>query len=290
MDTRSRGVIEMTLAMTISGTVGWFVIKSGLAPLAAVFWRCLFGAGAMLIVCAMLGLLRRGVFGREQFGLIILGGIALALNWSFLFGAYSYASISVATIVYHTQPFMLVGLGSMLLAERLTMDKLGWLMLSFVGLICIVLGRDSSGVNSSDFSVGVLMALSAAFFYAVAALITKKLKAVPPHVIVLVQLTVGAAMLLPFAGSPTTESSWAFLFTIGIVHTALMSTLLYGALQKLPTSLVGVLSFIYPVVAVLVDWFAFGHRMNLVQFAGASSILLSAAAINFGWVRPTKKN
>lgn len=286
MNTRRRGVAEMTLAMTISGTVGWFAIQSGLAPSAAVFWRCLFGAAAMLIVCAMLGFLRRDVFNRRQFAWIVLGGIALALNWSFLFGAYAYASISVATVIYHTQPFMLVGLGVLLLGERLTLDKLGWLVLSFAGMVGIVLGRSVSGAGSPDFSIGVLMALGAAFFYAAAALIAKKLKGVPPHLIVLIQLSVGAIMLLPFAGRPAGATSWAMLLTIGVVHTAVMSTLLYGALQKLPTSLVGILSFIYPVVAIIVDWLAFGQKMNLVQFAGAGAILLSAAAMNLGWSRP----
>jgi len=237
MNTHKRGVAEMTLAMTISGTVGWFAIQSGLAPSAAVFWRCLFGSAAMLIVCAMLGFLRRDVFNRRQFAWIVLGGVALALNWSFLFGAYAYASISVATVIYHTQPFMLVGLGVLLLGERLTLNKLGWLVLSFAGMLGIVLGRSVSGADSPDFSIGVLMALGAAFFYAAAALIAKKLKGVPPHLIVLIQLSVGAIMLLPFAGRPAGATSWAMLLTIGVVHTAVMSTLLYGALQKLPTRL-----------------------------------------------------
>ncbi|GAB5378055.1 MAG: hypothetical protein AcusKO_45170 [Acuticoccus sp.] len=56
--------------------------------------------------------------------------------------------------------------------------------------------------------------------------------------------------------------------------------------KKLPTSLVGILSFIYPVVAIIVDWLAFDQKMNLMQFAGAGAILLSAAAMNLGWSHP----
>jgi drug/metabolite transporter (DMT)-like permease len=50
--------------------------------------------------------------------------------------------------------------------------------------------------------------------------------------------------------------------TLGIVHTGLMYVLLYGAIQKLPTALTGALSFIYPIAAIFVDWFAFGHRLQ----------------------------
>jgi drug/metabolite transporter (DMT)-like permease len=43
------------------------------------------------------------------------------------------------------------------------------------------------------------------------------------------------------------------------------------------------LSFIYPIVAILVDWVAFAHPLGILQVIGASAILLAAAGMNFGW-------
>jgi drug/metabolite transporter (DMT)-like permease len=54
--------------------------------------------------------------------------------------------------------------------------------------------------------------------------------------------------------------SLADLLTLGIVHTGIMYQLLYSAIQKLPTPITGSLSFIYPVVAIVVDNLVFGHR------------------------------
>lgn len=59
-----------------------------------------------------------------------------------------------------------------------------------------------------------------------------------------------------------------------------MYILLYGAVQKLPTYLQGALSFIYPAVAIGVDFVAFGHRLQPAQWLGAAAILLAAAAMN----------
>ena len=59
--------------------------------------------------------------------------------------------------------------------------------------------------------------------------------------------------------------------------------LLYGAIQKLPTALTGALSFIYPIAAILVDWFAFGHRLEPLQWLGVAAILLAAAGMQQGW-------
>ncbi|WP_163540309.1 EamA family transporter, partial [Klebsiella pneumoniae] len=83
--------------------------------------------------------------------------------------------------------------------------------------------------------------------YAAAAIITKMLKGVPPHLVALVQVSVGIAMLAPLADvsdPPTAVGPWLMLGAIGVVHTGLVYILLYGAIQKLPTSLTGALSFI----------------------------------------------
>jgi drug/metabolite transporter (DMT)-like permease len=282
---RLRGTAEMTAAMMISGTIGWFVLVSGQAVVDVVFWRCLFGAGTLALVCLALGLLRRDVITLRQAGLAALGGVAIVLNWLLLFAAYPRASISIATAVYNTQPFMLVGFGVIFFAEKLTASKMFWLGLAFVGMLGIVQAK-GVGVSGPDYLAGIAMALGAAFFYALAAIVAKRLKGVPPHLIALIQVVVGMVMLAPLAHLstlPHEAGTWAILGTLGVVHTGLMYILLYGAIQKLPTSLTGALSFIYPVVAVIVDLAAFGHRLEPLQMIGAAAILLAAAGMTLGW-------
>ena len=79
MKTKTRGAVQMILAMTISGTVGWPVLVLGQPPATVVFWRCAFGALAMLATCAALGQLKQGAINRRQLAFAILGGIALVL-------------------------------------------------------------------------------------------------------------------------------------------------------------------------------------------------------------------
>jgi drug/metabolite transporter (DMT)-like permease len=91
------------------------------------------------------------------------------------------------------------------------------------------------------------------------------------------------APMTDFSNLPADTGSWTILITVGVIHTGLMYVLLYGAIQKLPTHLTGALSFIYPVAAILVDRFAFGHALQPMQIAGAAVILLAAAGMNLGW-------
>nr|WP_246461532.1 DMT family transporter [Mesorhizobium sangaii] len=275
----------MSAAMAILGTIGWFVVMSGQPIMDAVFWRCAFGALTLLVICTGLGLLRNNLSLRV-IGFAVLGGVAIVVNWLLLFSAFSRASISIATAVYNTQPFMLVGFGAVFFAERLTLTKLTWLAIAFAGMVLIVQAAPDAGDVGTDYFTGIVMALGAAFFWAVAAIVTKKLKGTPPHPIALIQVCVGVVMLAPFANLsqlPADAWSWTMLATLGIVHTGLMYILMYGAIQKLPTHLQGSLSFIYPVVAILVDVMAFGHRLHPSQIVGATAILIAAAGMNLGW-------
>ncbi|MEB0048268.1 MULTISPECIES: DMT family transporter [unclassified Pseudomonas] len=284
--TLRRGSFEMTVAMLISGTIGWFVLMSGEPVLDVVFWRCVFGAGTLLLICAAFGFLRRGILTRTTFLLATLSGLAIVGNWVLLFASYSRASIAISTAVYNVQPFMLVGLAALFLAEKITLQKLLWLGVSFLGMLAIVSAHGDQEQGGNDYLIGVGMALAAAFLYAIAALIIKRLAGTPPHLIALIQVCTGVLLLAPFvhfSALPQASSAWASLITLGVVHTGLMYVLLYGAIQKLPTALTGALSFIYPIAAIFVDWFAFGHRLQPLQWIGVAAILLAAAGMQQGW-------
>lgn len=281
MDKKTQGTLEMSVAMAISGTIGWFVVQSGLPTLEVVFWRCAFGVLALGLVCWAMGLLRGLTWRIARWA--ALGGVAIVTNWLLLFGAYSHASISVATAVYNTQPFMLVVFGALLFGERITLAKLGWLVTAFGGMLLIAQARPSADLPGNNYALGIAMALGAAFFWALASVVAKRLTGTPPHLIAMVQVAVGVFMLAPFAnlGTPPQDAvTWLLLVTLGVVHTGLMYILLYGAVQKLPTYLQGALSFIYPVVAISVDYVAFDHRLQPAQWLGTAAILVAAAAMS----------
>ena len=286
MNERRQGIIEMSAAMLISGTIGWFVLKSGLPVINVVFWRCAIGAVALLVICASLGLFERGIISRRQIIVAMLGGLAIVANWLLLFAAYPHASISVATTVYNTQPFMLLGLGALFLGEKITAEKLVWLGVAFAGVVLIVEAKTDQSQLTGSYGLGIVLALAAAFFYALAAFAAKWLKGTLPHLVALIQVLTGAVLLAPFADFsilPQTVGGWSLLATIGIVHTGFMYILLYGAIQKLPVHLTGALSFIYPVASIAVDSFAFGHLLQPVQIIGSILVLVAAAAMTLGW-------
>ena len=278
----TRGVWQMSLAMIISGSIGAFVLLSGLPVIDVVFWRCLIGALTLLLFIV----LSRQPFSRLTrftLALAVLGGIALVINWLLLFAAYSRISIGMATVVYNTQPFMLVLMG-MVLGERVSAVKWGWLLLAFGGVV-ILLSSELAPTHGESLTAGVLLALGAAFFYALTAIIARKLHPLPAQHIAFIQVLVGVVMLLPLVQMPDFSASfpWRYLLILGVVHTGIMYQLLYSAIQKLPTPITGSLSFIYPLVAMGVDYLVFHHALTPVQLLGGMLILFAAAGNNLGW-------
>ena len=75
----TRGVWQMSLAMIISGSIGAFVLLSGLPVTDVVFWRCLIGALTLLVFIV----LSRQPFSRLTrftLALAVIGGAALSVS------------------------------------------------------------------------------------------------------------------------------------------------------------------------------------------------------------------
>ncbi|MGW2569748.1 DMT family transporter [Streptomyces sp. NPDC001537] len=278
----SRGVAQLMTAMVLSGTLGVFVVESGASPFNVVFFRVVFGALALGSYVLARGWLRDHGFTPRTLSLAVLGGVFIVFNWVFLFESYENTSISVATVVYHTQPFYVVLLGALLFRERLTAARVGWIALAFAGLILV------SGVTPADFTsggtylTGVGQALLAALLYGLSTLVTKRITGVRPHLIALVQVVVGIPLLLPFAdfgAMAGTGWDWGWLVGLGFIHTGVMYVLMYAAYAKLPTSKIAVLAFVYPAVAMVMDWAVYGHHIGLVQALGVPLIVLASLKV-----------
>ena len=285
----SRGVAQLTIAMVLSGTLGVFVVESGASPFNVVFFRVVFGALALGGYVIARGWLRDHGFTPRTLSLAVLGGVFIVFNWVLLFQSYENTSISVATVVYHTQPFYVVLLGALLFRERLTAAKVGWITLAFAGLILV------SGVTPADFTsggtylTGVGQALLAALLYGLSTLVTKRITGVRPHLIALVQVLVGIPLLLPFAdfgAMAGTGWDWGWLVGLGFIHTGVMYVLMYAAYAKLPTSKIAVLAFVYPAVAMVMDWAVYGHHIGLVQALGVPLIVLASLKVTLAGQSP----
>jgi len=65
---------------------------------------------------------------------------------------------------------------------------------------------------------------------------------------------------------------------------------MYSAYPRLTTPVIGVLAFIFPLVAILVDWIVYGNVIEPVQMIGMTLIMLGTLGVQLGWRLPIKLN
>lgn len=273
-------------AMLMLATLGIFVQQAGLDSVTTVFFRCAFGALALALYCLWQGMLVRANFTAKNVGLALFSGVLMVFNWVFFFEAIRRVGISVATIVFHVQPFMVLLLGALLFRERITLDKFGWISVGFGGLL-LATGLPLDGLApGSSYAIGIACTLTAALAYSGVTLTTKSMRGMRPHLTALIHCVVGMCALAAWITIPAAGISplqWGWLTGLGLLPTALAYVLIYGALPRLQTASIAVLTFIYPAAAVGFDFIVYGHLLRPVQVLGLALIVVAGLGVNLNW-------
>lgn len=277
------GAIELTIAMLVAGTVGVFFKESHQAIFNVIFYRCLFGIIFLSIFCYVKGYFQQHKLTSSRLALIILSGVCLVFNWVLIFKSFSLTTITLGTIVYHTQPFFVVILGSLVFNTTVSQNKIRWIVLAFLGLVLVTkLWSGIFPINKS-YMLGIFYALLAAILYAITTIIAKYLKGVRPHLIALIHMILGVFLVLPFTcleKVPLFGSHWYYLVGIGVLHTGIVYILMYSSYQKLMTPAIAVLTFVNPASAILSDFIIYGHTLEPIQGVGIALIILASLAVN----------
>ncbi len=266
----------MAIAMFIFGTLAPFVrninVSSGeLALYRAVMASVLVG-GYLLIKKQRLSI--AGI--KKELLLLLLSGAAMGINWILLFEAYKYTTVSVATLSYYFAPVMVMVVCPLLFKEKITVKQIICFVMSTAGLVLIT---GTAGGGKQDL-LGIAFGVGAAMFYAIVMLLNKFIKGVMGLHRTFVQFLSATVVLVPyvaFTGGFTLggldKTGWVSLLIVGLVHTGITYCMYFSALKELPGHKVAILSYIDPLVAVLVSVIWLNEKMTVPQFIGGLLIL-----------------
>jgi len=284
-------VVRVVAAQSLLGTLGVFVLESGVSAEAAVFWRCLFGAAFLALFCALAGQFRSAFWTRRTLGLAVTGGVCLAVNWMLFFKAIQITTIGFATVAYHVQPFWVLLASIAVARERVSALQVGWLLLAFFGfLLALDARRVVFSEGEARLLAGAGLAIAGSLFYTATLFATRAIGAdLRPQLVALVHCATGAAMLAPvlllFGGILPSAVEVPWLLGLGALHTGLVYVLLYSALPRLQGAMIAVLLFVYPAAALLVDYLVYGHSLAMPQVAGLLLIACGTLGMGGAWPR-----
>lgn len=274
---------SMLLAsVCIFGTIG---ILRRYIPLSSSLIALVRGVIGSLFLMLILSLSKKSI-NRDAFKnnkvLLILSGAAIGFNWILLFEAYNYTSVATATLCYYLAPVLVVLASPLILKETLTTRKILCAAAALIGMVLVsgILDTGFSGITEMK---GVLFGLGAAVLYASVILMNKKMVGVSAYDKTILQLSMASIALLPYVLLTENWSSVVFspvsvalLLVAGTVHTGFAYWLYFGSMEHLQSQTVALLSYLDPILAIVLSMLFLQEPMSLVAAVGAVLILGAA--------------
>lgn len=264
-------------AMVIFGTLAPFVRNIGVSSGELALYRAVMGAGLIGIYLLAKG---KNPFSgglKREILLLLLSGGAMGINWILLFEAYRYTSVSTATLCYYFAPVIVTALSPVLFRERLTRKQLFCFVMATLGLVLITGLEPSAG---SANLTGILFGLGAAVFYAAVILLNKYIRSTAGIQRTFLQFLAAIVTLIPYVAatggvtlSRLDSTGWLCLLVVGTLHTGITYCLYFSSLKALPGQWAAILSYIDPLVAVLISVTVLRESMTWQQALGGGMIL-----------------
>ena len=269
--------LMLVFSMVCFGTIGYFVrnidLPSGEIALYRAFFAILLIGGYMLFTKQRINFKK----AKKELLLLALSGGAMGINWILLFEAYKHTTVSVATLCYYFAPVLVTLACPILFKEKMSAKKWVCFVMATLGLGLIT---GIGGMGEGDHLRGILFGISAAFFYATVVILNKYIKQISGIHRTFLQFVSAFGVLLPYVLltdginlSSLNGAGWASLVTVGLLHTGVTYCLYFSALKDLPGQTAAVLSYIDPLVAVIVSVTLLGETITPIQLVGGGLIL-----------------
>ncbi len=278
--------VGMTLAFGLS-FVATKRALAGFEPLLLALLRFTL-AGAILWLVWRLRRGREEVSRAELLRLALIGFVSLTVYFSFENLGIARTSASEAAILIATIPIVVVVLNAFTLRERTTSRQWAGIVISFAGVVGLVMLADGSGGGSLAGNLLVLAASVSAGVYSILArrlLISRSALFVTTY-----QNLFGALFMLPLAVAeaflvgvrrPTTGAVGGLVF-LTVVCSIVAYLLLNYAFRFLTASRVSVFINLTPLVAVVSAYLLLGERLTGGQAAAAVVVVAGVWLTNSG--------
>ena len=262
------------LSMAVFGTIAPFVRRISVSSGELALYRAILGAA---LIGVYLLIRRENPFSaklRREILLLLLSGGAMGINWILLFEAYRYTTVSTATLCYYFAPVIVTLLSPILFREALTPRQILCFVMATLGLVLI------TGVEGRGNLTGILFGLGAAAFYAAVVLLNKYIRHTAGIQRTFLQFLAAIVILIPYVAatggvtlSRLNSIGWVCLLVVGIFHTGITYCLYFSSLKAIPGQSTAILSYIDPLVAVVISVTVLQEPLSWRQALGGTLIL-----------------
>ncbi|MDY5730852.1 MAG: EamA family transporter [Eubacteriales bacterium] len=277
MNTHKAKIILIS-AMALFGTIGYFLKQIPLRAAEIALYRSILATIALGIY---LWLTKKPLaFGKvkKELALLFVSGVCLGFGWILFINALNSTTVSLATLSYYIAPLLITIACAILFQEKI--NKNTWMCFGVASLGIVLITSIDTGNAAQNHILGIGFALLAALCYAAVVILNKYIKNINGIERTFLQFASSSIVLLPYVLltggmhiATLQTNAWFFLLFIGLVHTGICYCMYFSALKWIPGNQVALLSYIDPLVAVMVSVLLLHEAMAPLQMLGGMLVL-----------------
>ncbi len=211
---------------------------------------------------------------------IVSATVLLFFNWFTYIYAINNVSIKSAAFAYMVCPLITAFGGFIILKEHLT--RLQLIALSTASVSIIILANGSF--------IEVMWSVFIAALYAFYLIIQRKMQGFDKLNVLAVQITLAVVMMLPLyiyqhTAIPTEASFWINIIVIAVIFTLIPLFLSLYALIGIPSSTLGIIIYVNPIIAFTVAIVYFNEKIDSRQLMAYLLLLFAIFLFNYKMVR-----
>ncbi len=228
----------------------------------------------------------------EPFKLLLrpaLAGIILGFGSVGTIMALALISASEASVVFATQPILMLGLAWVLLGERFPLSTVMLALCAVAGVVVIVIGGgvDASSDRVAGLSFALFSTVSAAIYVVWMRGLSGKIDYLTALIVVQAMACLISALVWTISSTANlaeTSTGSVFLawsaFGTGTVYYGVAFYIYLIGLQKIEASIAGVYLSLVPVFAIGLAWGLLSERLAPLQWVGAVTVICAVGGIS----------
>ncbi len=272
------------LVCLVWGSTWWGirVCLEGQPPLLSVSMRFWIAGAVMVLLCPPLRRIEKAP-PPPRWLWIAAGGTNFAASYGIIYVAEQHVTSGIAAVLWSIFPLLMATSAVLFLGERLLARQVAGFAVSFVGIVVVSSGDLGGGADLDS----ALLLLVSPFVSATGTTLVKKFGSGTSSVLLNRNAMLLGAALLGIAGlisEDVTKITWTTNGVLALVYLALFGTaftfgVYFWLLRTAPASLMALISYVTPILAMMLSALVGDGTLELRDWAGAGLAATGVALV-----------
>jgi drug/metabolite transporter (DMT)-like permease len=248
-----------------------------------VFWRQLIWLPVLFVLAHKLG----DGFTRHHFAVSWKPGVFFAISTALGFGSFQETTIVNATLIGSLTPAVLLFLAPRILGEKITARRVAYSLVSFVGVIAVVVGAEAGGGSSQHGLLGDAMAFGNMAVWTVYFITAKQARDEGMNTwsfltgicLTNVLLVTPWALIVSDDLLSVTRTDWVLLTLMMLIPGTTGHYLMTWAQRYLDTTVSSLITLLGPVISTALAFAFLDQQVSVVQIVGGMVVLLGLGGV-----------